>query len=94
MWDHLPNPLPISNELECPRCKGSFKLTQDDHISKGLTCPHCGMVSNYSDCISQEAIVHELTIARKKMETLVYKSNKRKSFLSKWRRKKEDPLDP
>ncbi|MBH8591054.1 hypothetical protein [Paenactinomyces guangxiensis] len=77
MWD-LHDPLPVLNELQCPQCNGRFKFTKNDNVNKGLTCPYCGMVSGFLDCICEEAIIYELTLARKKMEAALHKAKKQR----------------
>jgi hypothetical protein len=74
MWDSLPDPLPIIHDLECPECRTRFKLPEDAPVQEGIACPGCGQTRPYAECVSQEAVIHELSIARRKMAKAVFQS--------------------
>ncbi|MGA9172871.1 MAG: hypothetical protein WBZ33_02670 [Thermoactinomyces sp.] len=76
MWDHLPDPLPFFYDLECPECKKPFKLTERDPIQMEISCPKCGHQGSLHDFITQDAILYELTLARKKLEKVFFQAKR------------------
>jgi PHP family Zn ribbon phosphoesterase len=68
MWDRLPDPFSVYHQLECPECHTRFKLSENYQVGQNLTCPGCGKSHSLLECISEEAMLNELTLARKKMQ--------------------------
>jgi hypothetical protein len=74
MWEHLPESLPIIHDLECPECRTRFRLRDDTPVGENVVCPGCGGRRPYGECVTHEALMHELSIAARKLAKAVFQS--------------------
>ncbi|MBA4549646.1 hypothetical protein H1R82_00430 [Thermoactinomyces intermedius] len=73
MRDYLPDPLPVSHRLQCRECREQFKTLHSGPLEEKMVCPSCGWSGTLSEWMTEEAVLRELALARKKLEKVFFK---------------------